>query len=108
MTRESGPLLRKPAFERRIERKPKTGDRLSSAAFQAQHYRGLAVRESGQPTTIYAAPTSAGVVTVACLAPSGGAAAARDYDRAAATVRNMRGKPVPLAPSRRYAAAVDQ
>ncbi len=109
MTRASGPLLLPAAFERRIEGpKPKTGDRLKLGSLQAQRYRGLAVRGSGQPMTVYAAPTSAGVVTVACLAPSGGAPTAGDCERAAATVRNMRGRPVPLAPSRRYAAAVDR
>jgi len=57
--------------------------------------------------TIYVATTSVGVATVVCSAPPGGPPVERDCERAASSLEMERGKPVALAPDKKYAAAVD-
>lgn len=74
---------------------------------QAYRYDDLKTPGTGRPVTIYAAPTSRGVATVACLdAGQGDGAAARQCARIAGTLRLSEGKAFPLGPSPALAAAL--
>ena len=108
MTKGSGPLLLPASFTRRIQgAKPERNDQVRLGRLQAQRYRTVSARGSRDPMTIYVAPTSVGVATVVCSAPPGGPPAERDCERAASSLEMERGKPVALAPDKKYAAAVD-
>ena len=59
--------------------------------------------------TVYAAPTSAGVATVACLAPKADADSfAATCDQIANTLTLSKGDPLPVGPSKDYASAVSK
>jgi hypothetical protein len=75
---------------------------------EAQRYSNVSLRGTDDPMTIYVAPTTEGVVTVVCMNPLPTAAATDECDRAAASVRLERGRPLRLDPSGRYAATVDR
>jgi hypothetical protein len=66
----------------------------------AYRYAGLAARSPSQRLTVYAVPTSAGVVTLACL---GRAAGAPDCETIASTLRLRNTRAFPLGPSKDYA-----
>jgi hypothetical protein len=57
--------------------------------------------------TVYAAPTTAGVATVACLSKDSASLAAT-CDQIANTMKLSSGKPLPLGPSKDYAAAISK
>ncbi len=62
----------------------------------------------GRSLTVYAAPTSAGVVTLACVQPAGGEDVAARCDDAARSLTLTAGaQPFPLGPSREYGSAVE-
>ena len=74
---------------------------------QAYRYDNLKPQGFDRAVTVYAAPTSAGVATLACLAPE---AQARSFagtcDQIANTMRVSSGKPLPVGPDAGYAGAV--
>jgi serine/threonine protein kinase len=103
----SGPTLLPAAFLDRLEAPPGAPDRVRLGDFQAYRYTGLRPRGLDGQVTVYVAPTSAGVLAVACRPPSaGGEGFARDCERAATTLKSGGAEPLPLGADERYAAAV--
>ena len=66
--------------------------------YAAYRYEGLRPRGLGRAVTVYAAPTTAGVATVACIAPLTPA----DCERAAETLRVSSAKGFALGPDRTF------
>jgi len=88
---------------------PSGAVRIGSGAVQAYRYDNLEPRGFDRSVTVYAAPTSAGVATLACLAPKAEAATfAATCDQIANTLEASAGEPLPLGPSKTYAGAVSK
>jgi hypothetical protein len=85
--------------------KPSAAVQLGSSGLQAYRYDDLKPNGSDRSVTIYAAPTSAGVATVACLTKKTGSLAAT-CDQIANTLKVSSGKPIAVGPSKAYAAAI--
>jgi hypothetical protein len=96
-----GPALLPAAL---LAAKPPTPSAVTIGANAAYRYSGVSVPGLAGPATIYTIPTTAGVVTVACLAASSGAA--RECDQIAATLRLNSASAFPLGPSPAYAGAL--
>ena len=76
---------------------------------QAYRYQGLEPAGSNRSVTLYAAPTSAGVATVACLARSADAEAfAPDCEAMADTLDVGDATPFPVGPDPSYAKTLDR
>jgi hypothetical protein len=74
---------------------------------QALRYDNLKPSGFDRSVTVYAVPTSAGVATLACLAPAASAAAFKpECDGIANTLELKAGDPFPIGPSKAYADAV--
>ena len=71
--------------------------------YAAYRYEGLRPRGLGRAVTVYAAPTTAGVATVACIAPLTPA----DCERAAETLRVSSASGFALGPDRAFGDGVD-
>ncbi|MGN6202933.1 MAG: hypothetical protein ACTHNY_11090 [Solirubrobacterales bacterium] len=75
-------------------------------SFDAYRYSGLKTDE-GKPLIVYVAPSSIGVVTLACRMPARPAGAGQETcSRIAGTVKLSRGAPYPLGPSAAFAKAL--
>ncbi len=74
--------------------------RLSENKLEAYRYAGLNPKGLGKPVTVFASPTSKGVATVACIAPG------PDCEAIANTLKLTSGTPLPVGPSKTYAAAL--
>jgi hypothetical protein len=82
---------------------------LGSDGLQAYRYDNLKPRGFDRQVTVFAAPTTEGVATVACVAPAAQAAAfAETCDQIANTLSVSSGEPVPVGPNEAYAAAVSK
>jgi hypothetical protein len=76
---------------------------------QAYRYDNLAPEGFDRRVTVFAAPTTGGVATVACLAPPAEAESfAATCDQIANTLEISSGEPVPVGPSGDYAAQVSK
>ena len=76
---------------------------------QAYRYDDLKPNGFDRAVTVYAAPTSAGVATLACLAPAADAESfGATCDQIANTLELSSGDPFPVGPSKDYAGAVEQ
>jgi hypothetical protein len=64
---------------------------------QALRYRGVQLRGFDRDLTLYAAPSSVGVVTAACYSPVAEARFAATCESIAQTLKLLEGKPYPLA-----------
>ena len=75
---------------------------------EALRYEGLEPKDfGGRALTVFAAPTSAGVATIACYAPPGGGAAFRaDCERVAGTLEVEGKTAFPLGADKKYGAAL--
>jgi len=88
---------------------PSGAVQVGSGDVQAYRYDDLKPRGFDRSVTVYAAPTSAGVATLACLAPAGEAEAfSATCDQIANTLQLGAGDPLPVGPSKEYARAVDK
>jgi hypothetical protein len=76
---------------------------------QAYRYDNLKPNGFDRSVTVYAAPTSAGVATLACLAPPAEAKSfSATCDQIANSLELKSGKPLPVGPSDAYAADVSK
>ena len=91
------------SFVRALGGEPRRDDPVRLGDLSAYRYRNVTPRGFGRPLTVYAAPTTAGVATVACYD-----APAAQCDRLAAGLSLVRGRPLPLGPSAAYAKAIDR
>jgi hypothetical protein len=82
----------------------RTPVKLGPDGLQAYRYEGLKPAGTDRQVTVYASPTSAGVATVACLAPPADAAAFKaDCEAIANTLELTSGKAFPVGPDAGYA-----
>jgi hypothetical protein len=79
---------------------PREAVRLSRSDLQAYRYANLRPRGLDQPVTLFTAPTSEGVATVACVDPGS------DCESIANTLKLNAGTPFPVGPSKDYAAGL--
>lgn len=81
----------------------RTGDGLPSATpvqlgeLEALRYRGVRLRGFDRDLTLYAAPSSAGVVTLACYSPAAEPGFEATCESIAQTLELLKGRPYPLA-----------
>ncbi len=89
--------------------KPNGAVQIGGGDVQAYRYNALELNGFDRAVTVYAAPTTAGVATVACLAPKADADSfASTCDQIANTLTLSAGKPFPLGPSEKYAGALNK
>ena len=103
-----GARLLGPGFLASLQEPPRPADRVRLGKVEALRYEGLEPQGfGGRALTVFVAPTSAGVATIACFAPAGGGAAFRaDCERVAGTLE-VKGKTAfPLGADKEYAAAL--
>jgi hypothetical protein len=101
-----GARLLPAAFVELLQRTPRReAVRLGSLA--GFRYRDLRHRRLRGSLTVYAVPTSAGVATIACLAPQPDARALTRCESIAATLELRGAEPLPLGPNERYAAVLN-
>ena len=86
----------------------RTAVKLGPDELQAFRYTGLQAADEERRVTVYAAPTSAGVLTVACLAPAGDSGFGGECEEIADTLRLTSGTPFPVGPDPAYAKTVGQ
>jgi hypothetical protein len=96
MTDATGPALLPAALRERVRGDLPQPDRVALGELEALRYRDVAVRGFDRPLTLYAAPTTAGVATVACYSPDP-AASAPNCEAIAQTLDPVRGSAYPLA-----------
>ena len=89
--------------------KPSGAVQIGGGDVQAYRYDNLKPNGFDRTVTVYTAPTSAGVATVACLAPAADADSfAGTCDEIANTLELKSGDPLPVGPSKDYAATVSK
>ena len=102
----TGAALLPAGLLKRLPNEP-VGEPVRLGELEALRYEGLRPRGIDDRLTVYAAPTTGGVATVACRAAP---AAAADFlprcERIAATLEPSGVEPVPLGPSEAYARAL--
>jgi hypothetical protein len=81
---------------------PREAVELSRSKLQAYRYKNLRPRGLDDPVTIFTAPTSAGVATLACVDPGA------DCEAIANTLKLNAGTAFPVGPSKEYAADLGQ
>ena len=79
---------------------PREAVQLSRSKLQAYRYKNLRPRGLDDPVTIFTAPTSAGVATLACIDPG------TDCEAIADTLKLNAGTAFPVGPSKDYAAGL--
>ena len=89
--------------------KPSGAVTIGGGDVQAYRYNALEPKDFDRAVTVYAAPTSAGVATVACVSPKADADSfATTCDQIANTLELSKGDPFPVGPSKDYAATVSK
>jgi hypothetical protein len=105
----SGPTLLPAAFRARVQGTLPAGAPVALGSVQAYRYTGLHVAGVSGPVTVYAAPTSAGVVTLACWSSGGPVPGLETHcAQIAATLRLLAATAFPLGPSPAYAKLISQ
>jgi hypothetical protein len=108
MARATGAALLDRDLLGRLARAPSHDDRVFLGDVEAYRYGSLRVRGFGGRLTLFVAPTTAGVLTVACYSdPSSGATFAAPCERVAHAIRLTRARKYTLGPSRRYETALN-
>ena len=108
MTDATGPALLPEKLVESLESRPERPDAVRIGELEALRYSGLRPRRSPTAITVYAAPTTSGVATIACLAhPAELPAFERQCERVATTARLDEAEALPLGPNAGYAAALD-
>jgi hypothetical protein len=87
MSDATGPLLLPTPFLASLGEGLRKGDRVKLGKLEALRYEGLEPEGFDRSLTVFAAPTSGGVATIACYAPPGGGQAFRpDCERVASSL----------------------
>jgi hypothetical protein len=103
-TGASGPTLLSPSFRQRVAGALPRPDAVRLGTTTAYRYSDVSVRGLSGKLDIYAAPTSAGVATIACEAPAtADRAFSTDCSRIAATLRLIGAASYPLGPNAAFA-----
>jgi hypothetical protein len=109
VTEAGGPTLLPPSFLERLGDPPPRDQAVRLGRVVAYRYAGLEPEGTLQRLTLYVAPTTGGVATVACVSgsrPSPGFLA--ECERVATTLQVRGAEPVELGPSQSYADALDR
>jgi hypothetical protein len=103
----TGPTLLPKPFLATLKTPPERGDAVQLGSLQAFRYANLMPAGAAGPVTVYVAPTTEGVATVACAGPAGAQDAFfRECERVAGTLELTSGKPLALGPRDEYGKAV--
>jgi hypothetical protein len=103
----TGRLLLPPGFVSRLPRPAKPDDPVRLGVLSAYRYQSLTVAGTRQRVTLLVAPTSLGVIGIACVyPPSSTATFVGACERAASTLRISGGHSLPLGPNAAYARAL--
>jgi hypothetical protein len=106
----TGPALLPRAFVRRLPggKQPARDDTVRLGKLEAYRYANLKPRGFDRDLTLYVAPTSTGVATVACIANRGeGRSVRAACESAASSLELTRGRAYGLGPDASYARRVD-
>ena len=104
LTDGAGPTLLPASFRRRLGSQPAQDERVSLGALTGYRYSDLRVEGVDKPVTLYVAPATDGVATIACVQ---GFVGADKCGEVAASLK-VAGDPVPLGPEKRYASALNK
>ncbi len=108
-TQASGPSLLPAAFLRRLGEEPPRDDAVRLGDLDAYRYRDLRPDGYDGRLTLYVAPTTAGVATVACSATAAGAEAfLPDCEDVAGGLKLVQGEPFALGADTDYLAKLDK
>ena len=108
-TNAKGPALLPEAFLKSLRSVPPRDDAVKIGALEALRYRNLQPKGYGRDLTLYVAPTTAGVVTVACTSSASDADAfLPSCERVAGNLELVAGKPLALGPDERYLATLNR
>ena len=92
------------SFLKELSSKPKPTDGVRLGDLEAFRYKGLKPKGFSQQLTVYAAPTTEGVATIACAAPAAEASAfLPECEKVSTTIKMKAGKPYPLGTDDDYA-----
>jgi len=101
----AGPSLLPASFSSYVNGTPPHGEPVQLGSLQAYRYPNLSVKGLSGPLTLYTVPTSAGVATIACLAPSTRAATTQ-CSQIAATLKLSGASAYGLGASQQYASSL--
>jgi hypothetical protein len=101
--RGSGPTLLPPGFRARLPQPPSPDDPVRLGQVDALRHEGLSPRGLDGTATVYAAPTTQDVATVACIAPPPAEEFLAECEQVAATLELSGARAFPLGPSSAYA-----
>jgi hypothetical protein len=108
-TRATGASLLPAAFLRRLDDEPPRDDAVRLGELDAYRYRDLRPRGYDGSLTVYVAPTTAGVATVACSATAAAADAfLPDCENVAGGLKLVEGEAFALGPDQDYLAKLDK
>jgi hypothetical protein len=100
---DAGAYLLPPTLVERLAAAPSLDDAVRLGRLEAFRHRGLEVEGYSEALTLYAAPTTGGVVGAACFAPADEAETFMpSCERVASTIRLLDARPYPLAPDAEY------
>ena len=92
------------SFLKELSSKPKPTDGVRLGDLEAFRYKGLKPKGFSQQLTVYAAPTTEGVATIACAAPAAEASAfLAECEKVSTTIKMKAGKAYPLGTDDDYA-----
>jgi hypothetical protein len=107
-TRATGPSLLPGTFLKTLGEEPPRDDAVRSGELEAYRYRNLRPEGFEGALTLYVAPTTAGVATVACSATAASAETfLPDCEEVATGLKLVQGEPFPLGPDKDYLAKLD-
>jgi hypothetical protein len=97
VTDAKGSTLLPASFVSKLSSKPQPTDGVSLGEIEALRYKGLKPKGFSDQLTLYAAPTTEGVATVACAAPAAKATSfLPECEKVSASLTLGSGKPYPL------------
>jgi hypothetical protein len=104
MSQAEGPTLLPSGFTKQLTAPPGDAPVVKVGALTAVRYRDLHLRGSEAPLEVYAAPTSRGVATFACMGPAAGATLASRCETVLTTATLTGAEAYPVGPRESYAA----
>ena len=106
-TDATGAALLPAAFLKRLGEAPPRDDAVRLGRLEAYRYRNLEAKGYPGKLDMYVAPTTTGIVTIACVSPGRARQFVSDCEGVAGTARLAEGKPLPLGPDEAYGKQIE-